>query len=95
MHRRLIAARCAQPALTLGSYHPISAQGDLILYTRAHGGSRVLVALNLGADSISVAVPQSVRGKVLVSCFADRDDEDVDGGFELRPHQGLIIALAP
>ena len=93
LHRRLIAARRAQPALTLGSYHPISAGGDLILYTRAHDGSRILLALNLGADPISVAFPQPVRGKVLVSCFADRDDEAVDGGIELRPHEGLIIAL--
>ena len=94
LHRRLIAARRAQPALTLGLYEPIAAAGDLIIYTRKHGGDQILVALNLGADPASVRLPQPVRGHVLVSCFADRDGEAIDGEIEIRPHEGLVIALA-
>jgi alpha-glucosidase len=91
--RRLIAARRAQPALTLGSYHPIVAQGDLLLYTREHEADRVLVALNLGADPASVDFPQPLHGSVLVSSVADREHEAITGGIELRPHEGLVIAL--
>jgi alpha-glucosidase len=94
LYRRLIAARRSHPALSVGSYHPISARGDLVLYTREHEGDRVLIALNLGADPISVSFPQPLQGRVLVSCFGDRDDESVDGGIELRPHEGLFVALA-
>lgn len=93
LYRRLIAARRAQPALTLGSYHPIAAQGDLLLYTRKYREDRVLIALNLGADPTSVSLPQPVQGHVLVSCFADRDDEAINGEIELRPHEGLVITL--
>jgi alpha-glucosidase len=54
LYRRLIAARRAQPALSVGSYHPIAAEGDLIIYTREYGENRILVSLNLGADPASV-----------------------------------------
>src|SRR5207248_7486423 len=30
LYRRLIAARRAQPALSVGSYHPTAAEGDLM-----------------------------------------------------------------
>lgn len=93
LFRRLIAARRAQPALSLGSYQPIAAQGDLLLFAREHQEARVLVALNLGPDPASVSFPQPVQGHVLVSCFADRDDEAIDGEIELRPHEGLVITL--
>ncbi|MGC2200626.1 MAG: hypothetical protein WA633_10850 [Stellaceae bacterium] len=32
---------------------------------------------------------------MLVSCFADRDDEAIAGEIDLHPHAGLVIALAP
>jgi alpha-glucosidase len=73
---------------------PAVAQGDLILYTREYGENRILVSLNLGADPASVRLSQRVKGCVLVSCLADRDGEAVDGEIELRPHEGLVIALA-
>ena len=94
LYRRLIAARRAQPALTIGSYHPIAAEGDLILYTREHAGDRNLVAFNLGGDPASLRLPQPVQGRVLVSSFADRDGEVIDGELPLRPHEGLVIAAA-
>ena len=93
LHRRLIATRREQPALALGSYRPIAAQGDLLLYEREHGGDRILVALNLGSDPASVSFPQPLQGRVLVSCFADRDGEAVTGDIELRPDEGLVIKL--
>ena len=94
LYRRLIVARRAQPALSVGSYHPIAAEDDLILYTREYGENRVLVSLNLGAHPASVRLSQRVKGRVLVSCLADRDGEAVDGEIELRPNEGLVIALA-
>ena len=94
LYRRLIVARRAQPALSVGSYHPIAAEGDLILYTREYGKNRILVSLNVGADPASVRLSQRVKGRVLVSSLADRDGEAVDGEIELRPDEGLVIALA-
>ena len=94
LHRRLIAVRRATAALQLGSYHPIVASGDLILYVREHRGQRVLVALNLGASATSIRFPEPLTGRVLASTRWDRDGEAVSGGIELRANDGLVIALA-
>jgi alpha-glucosidase len=94
LHHRLIAARGASPVLALGAYRSIAAEGDAILYIREHDGERVLVALNLGGDPLSFNFLQPVEGRVIVSCFGDRDGEPV-GDIALRGHEGLVIALAP
>jgi alpha-glucosidase len=94
LYRRLIALRRAKAALTIGRYRPMVAGGDLVLYIREHGAERILIALNLGADPASVQFPQPLRGHVLVSCFADREDEAIAAGIELRGHEGLVIELA-
>jgi alpha-glucosidase len=95
LYQRLIAVRRASPALRLGDYRPIVAEGDIILYGREYGTERIVVALNLGSKPTSVRVPQGLEGRILVSCFADRDGEVVKDGFALRADEGLIIALAP
>jgi alpha-glucosidase len=93
LYRRLIAVRWGQPALMSGAYRPIAARGDLLLYTRGNGPSTVLIALNLGADPASITPDPKVIGSVLVSCFADREDERILGNIDLRPHEGLVIKL--
>jgi alpha-glucosidase len=93
LYRRLIAARRAKVAITLGSYRPIVAHGDLILYMRENAEEQILVALNLGPSPASVRFPQPLRGQVLVSSFADRDGETIEGGIDLRDHEGLVIDL--
>jgi alpha-glucosidase len=94
LYRRLIAVRRAKAALTIGRYRPIVAEGDLILYIREHDAERLLIALNLGADPASVQFPQPLQGHVLVSCLADREDERIEAGIELRGDEGLVIELA-
>jgi alpha-glucosidase len=96
LHRRLIALRRTRPALTAGSYKPVVAQGDLLLYVRELGADRVLVALNLGSDATSVDFTSiHFRGRVLVSSFADRDGEVLTGSIDLRGDEGLVIELRP
>jgi alpha-glucosidase len=96
LHRRLIALRRTRPALTAGSYKPVVAQGDLLLYVRELGADRVLVALNLGSDATSVDFTSiHFRGRVLVSSFADRDGEALTGSIDLRGDEGLVIELRP
>jgi alpha-glucosidase len=93
LYRFLIAARRAKVALTLGSYRPIVADGDLILYMRENAEEQILIALNLGSNPASVRFPQPMRGQVLVSSFADRDGETIKGRIDLRDNEGLVIDL--
>jgi alpha-glucosidase len=94
LYRRLIALRRARPALATGSYKPIVAQGDLLLYVREQGTDRVLVALNLGPDATAVDFTATrFQGQVLLSSFADRDGEKLAGSIDLRGDEGLVIEL--
>src|SRR5262249_49708497 len=63
LHRRLIALRRRHPALQVGSYRPLAAEGDLLAFVRETGDEKILVALNFGADSATVKLPSdNVKG---------------------------------
>ena len=95
LYRRLIAARRAMPVLSVGTYRPVAAQGDLLLFLREHTGDRALVALNLGDDATTVEFGSDrFRGQILVSTLGDRDEEPVGGRLDLRAGEGLVILLA-
>lgn len=94
VYRRLIALRRSSPALTHGAYHPVAASGDLLVFMRAHGAERLLVALNLGAEPVAFELKDgNLKGRLLISSFGDRDGETVDKSIDLRDHEGAVIAL--
>jgi alpha-glucosidase len=94
LYRRLIDARRKNPALTRGSYLSLKAGGDLLLFCRELGDERILIALNLGAVPIAVSFPdEKLGGRVLLSSFADRDEEEVRDRIDLRGNEGLLVKM--
>jgi alpha-glucosidase len=92
LYRMLIALRKKRPELIRGIYEPIAAQDDLLLYRREADGNSVTVALNLGAEPVSVTSSSIGFGrKVLLSTFLDRDGEPIEGVLDLRGNEGVII----
>ncbi len=89
LYRALIALRRARPELALGTYKPVSAIDDVLVFEREHQGQRSLVALNLGATSVSLAAV--TRGHILLSTFMDRQAEVVEGTLALRGSEGLVM----
>ena len=60
LYRRLIALRTAEPALSVGSFTPISAKDDPVLaFTREHEGSKLLVLINYAYRDATQALPAS------------------------------------
>jgi len=95
LYKRLITARREHLALALGTYRPLVATGDVLLFMRTYPESpAMLVALNLG-DQPAAAVlnEKALRGRVIVSAFADREEEPIADGVHLRPDEGLVIRL--
>ena len=82
LYHRLIELRRTHEALEIGSYRPIMAADELLLFVREHGGEKLLIALNLGQESMSVTLA------------SDRDAELIDGNVNLRSDEGAIIKLA-
>ena len=62
----LLALRRAHPALAIGDYRAVEAEGDVLAYERAAGGERLLVALNLGGLPQQLALPAGRRGCLLI-----------------------------
>jgi alpha-glucosidase len=92
LYRALIQLRKQLPQLRSGTYEPVAAQGDLLLYRRRAEGEALIIALNLGAEPASVT--SSVIGfdnEILLSTFLDRKGESIEGVLDLRGNEGVII----
>jgi alpha-glucosidase len=95
LYRRLIALRRGTPALSVGSYIGLEAEGDVLAYMRMHAGQRCLMVLNLGSQP-QVWEPRQVevRGQIGLSTHLDRAAEPVSGAIELRGDEGVVVLLA-
>jgi alpha-glucosidase len=92
LYRILIALRRSRRELAEGDYESLFAEGDLLLYRRTARGKALTVALNLGAEPISVtASPALLSREILLSTFLDRKGERVTGSLDLRGNEGVII----
>jgi alpha-glucosidase len=94
LHHRLIALRRATPALAVGSYQAVQADGDLLAYIRAAAGQRYLVALNLGSQPQHFAPEAPINGTIVLATGLDRAAEPVRDALDLRGDEGVVIALA-
>ena len=90
LHRALLDLRRREPALHVGDWAPVDADGSVLAYLRSHGDTRFLVALNLGAGPASLAFDGS--GSVVLSTLAGAA-ERADGTIELRGDEGVIVRL--
>jgi alpha-glucosidase len=94
LYRRLINLRRKHAVLVLGSYEPLIASANLLLFCRELGDERMLIALNMGPEPIAVCLPAKLlSGRVLLSSLADRDGENVRSSFDLRGNEGLLMKM--
>ncbi|MBR0932142.1 alpha-amylase family glycosyl hydrolase [Bradyrhizobium jicamae] len=91
-YKAMIALRRKLPQLVSGSYEPVAAQGDILLYRRRGTDGLVVIALNFGAEP--AATTSSAIGfncEILLSTFMDRQGEKLEGMLELRSNEGVIL----
>ena len=93
LSRRIIALRKDEPALAVGSYAPVDVEGNVLAYIREHGTRRLLVALNMGAQSYQLTPAEFEAGRVLLSTHLDREGEEVAQPLMLRPDEGAIVEM--
>jgi alpha-glucosidase len=91
LYRRLLAARREHPALALGEFALLDAEGDILAYTRWHGEERLIVALNLGGLPHRLDLPDWASNYRPI--LSTRDDTGlVEGGvLLLRSDEGVIL----
>jgi alpha-glucosidase len=94
LYRRLLDLRRKRPALSLGGYGSVRADGNVLVLTRKHEREQLLVALNFGGTPVPASLPfGECVGRLLVSSAADRAGEPVRGSLDLRPNEGAIVEL--
>jgi len=94
LYKALIRLRKETPALMSGDYAPIAAHGDLLLYRRQSQGKAVVIALNLGAEPVSIESDAvGITGEILLSTLLDRQGEAIEDTVDLRGNEGVIIGL--
>jgi alpha-glucosidase len=95
LYRRLIDLRRKRPALSLGGYGSVRAEGNLLVFTREHGRERLLVALNFAGEPAAASFPSGEwSGRLLVSSAGDRAGESVRGSVNLRAHEGTVVEIS-
>jgi alpha-glucosidase len=68
------------------------ADGNLLLYRRQSEGKSIAIALNLGAEPVSIAsAAAGLSGEILLSTSLDRGGEKIDGALDLRGNEGVIV----
>jgi alpha-glucosidase len=95
LYHRLLALRRATPALAIGAYRPLAAQGDILAYSRTDAEQTYCIVLNLGRqpqhfDLCQVAGTQ----RVVLSTYLDGAGEVVQGILSLRGDEGVILEPA-
>lgn len=92
LHRRLLAARKASPALQLGDYLPLDGLPDGVLgWERISGDDRRVVLLNLATRYEFV---DGVHGTIEVASTVHREHERVTGRLLLAAHEGVVVRPA-
>ncbi len=94
LHRRLIALRRERPALAIGDYRSLDAEGTVLAYERRQGDERIVVALNLGSEPAPVDLAGSgSRFRVLLSTGLDREGEEAGAAVGLGADEGLVLEV--
>jgi alpha-glucosidase len=95
LYKALIRLRKQLPPLVSGDYVPLAAEGDLLLYRRQGDGTSIVVALNLGAEPVSIASDAAgLTGEILLSTFLDRQGEKIQDTLDLRGNEGVMIGAS-
>ncbi len=89
LHRRLLAARRASPALHAGSLELIDAPAGVVAFDRRHAGEVVRVLLNLAGAP--VAAPVDGDWTCLAGTHPGRDGASVRGTVVLDGDEGLVL----
>jgi alpha-glucosidase len=94
LYRRLLALRRERPALVVGAYEPLDADGDVLAFVRRAGADRCLVVLNLGPSIQELAMPAALQGgRVRISTHLHREGRPVGDRLDLAADEGVVVPL--
>ncbi len=91
LYRRVLAARRAHPALSIGDFASLGAEGDVLAYERRHGTDRLIAALNLGGRPHCLQLPHWASDYRPLLSTVDDAGQIIDGALRLRADEGVVL----
>jgi alpha-glucosidase len=92
LYRALIELRRSEPALAVGTYAPLTAEGAVLVYTRREGARRFLIALNLGPEPARLRLPDEPGAyEGVLTTHVKRGQPPKGGVLDLRGDEGVIL----
>ena len=93
-YRRMIWYRKQSAAVRRGTYRALDGPPDTFVFLREHADERLLILLNFAGEHRRVTFPRLGKGHIELATDPDRKEAPVTlGNFDLRPVEGLIVAL--
>jgi alpha-glucosidase len=94
LYRRLLSLRRAEPALHIGTYAPVPADGSIVAYLREAGNKRFLVVLNLGEQPVTYQAEQfKFKGCIVLATNHRREGEEAYHAVKLAGNEAVVVAL--
>jgi alpha-glucosidase len=94
LYRRLLELRRSEPALTVGRYAPLPAEGTLLAYLREDDNRRIGIVLNLGGQPEPWHVPDGMEATdVLLTATSAPWDGPVRGAVTIPANEALVFRL--
>jgi alpha-glucosidase len=94
LYRRLIKLRREEPSLRWGSYIPVYASPQLIVFTRhAEDCPRLLVVLNLSHRPCRYNPDPPFRGTIIASTWPDAEGQRLEAEICLYGDEGIVVRL--
>ena len=96
-YRELIGIRRATPALSMGTYQPVSYDGDLLVFARRWQGDTALIAVNRGStqQSATLTDPSLLEQEKWIERLSDREVTVSNGQLLLEVPPRTIWILSP
>jgi alpha-glucosidase len=92
LYKALIEYRRENETLTRGTYEPITAENDLLIYARRIENLSTVVILNIATDPVSVMSDAiGLEGEIQLSTYLDRAGEQIARSLDLRGNEGVIL----
>src|ERR1700692_4819220 len=90
LYRKLIDLRRNRPTLVSGKMQFVGADKGVLRYERRGDDDRILVLLNMSADSVGMTTES---GTILASTEFDREGQKLNGTVEMKAAEGMVIDL--
>jgi alpha-glucosidase len=94
LYRALICIRKSHSALSIGDYASFPGPNSVLAYLRCSGNEQLLIALNFGASEAEMSLGCLSDGRILLSTYMDRANDEVLGLLHFRGHEGLIVLIS-